>query len=89
MKHLKSDEKLFSFGDKSETIFIIAHGQIGIIAEDGHDLGNQEKGAIIGSYGFFNNKTRSAHAKALKPTKVFFMVSTILYSINSLLSCIS
>lgn len=74
VKHLKSDDKLFSFGDKSDEIFIVGHGLISIIAEDGHDLGNQGHGAIVGSYGFFTNKPRSAHAKALKPTKLFFMV---------------
>ena len=88
VKHIESGDKLFSFGDKSDEIFIIGHGLISIIAEDGHDLGNQGHGAIIGSYGFFNNKTRSAHAKALKPSKLFFMVNIFILfnNINSLLS---
>ena len=77
VKYLKTGEQLFSFGEKSDKLYVLAHGQIGIIGEDGRDHGTQEKGGIIGRYGFFNNKTRSANAKALKPSKLFFMVSLL------------
>jgi CRP-like cAMP-binding protein len=71
---LEKGDKLFSFGEKSDKLYIVAHGAISIISEDGIDYGTQGRGALVGTFGFFNNKTRSAHAKALKQTKLFYMV---------------
>ena len=84
--NLEKGEKLFACGEKSDKLYILLHGQIGILSDEGVDYGTQEKGALIGTFGFYNNKPRSAHAKALKSSRLFYIVSlnSSYYYINQL-----
>jgi CRP/FNR family transcriptional regulator, cyclic AMP receptor protein len=73
MKTLKKNEILFREGDSSDAMYVIKSGKIAITKAKGSSeivLAELKAGDMLGEMAFFDNKPRSAGAKALSDTVV-------------------
>lgn len=71
--NLDKGHVLFKEGDTPDALYIIDSGKIAITKKRGAvelELVVLEKGQVLGEMGFFDNKSRSASAKALTAVKV-------------------
>jgi len=73
VKMYKAGDTVFKYGDKGDILYIIAQGDVECISNEGVDFGTSSKGKILGQFGFFNNKTRSANAKAIKDCRIYYI----------------
>lgn len=72
-KSLKKNEYLFREGDASEAMYVIKSGKLGVLKSKGNSeilLAELGPGDMIGEMAFFDNKPRSASARALADTMV-------------------
>lgn len=75
-KTLKTNEILFNQGDEPDNMYIVKSGQIAIFLTDGTEtktLAIAGVGELIGEISLFDNKTRSAGAKALSETSLVIL----------------
>ena len=72
---LRRGDVLFSEGDESAELFVVEKGRIAIANRsiDGREsvLALMEPGDVFGEMGLFDGVGRSAHARALEPSRVF------------------
>lgn len=64
---------VFKYGDRGDILYIISQGEVECISSTGVDYGTLGKGKMLGQFGFFNNKTRSASATAIKDCRIFYI----------------
>ena len=72
-KELKKDEILFREGDASDSAFVVKSGRLAITKSKGNSdiiLAELGPGSMLGEMAFFDNKPRSAGAKALSESVV-------------------
>ena len=72
-KGYKPGEEVFKYGDKGDILYIIAQGEVACISNEGLDFGTATKGKLLGQFAFFSNKTRSANAKAIKESRIYYI----------------
>ncbi len=83
VKKLSKGDILFREGDTSEAIYIIKSGRIAITKAKGSGeivLAEKKAGEMLGEMAFFDNKPRSAGAKAISDTEVIALPFTALYA---------
>lgn len=83
VKKLKNGDILFREGDSSDAIYVIKSGRIAITKAKGSGeiiLAEKKPGEMLGEMAFFDNKPRSAGAKAIAETEVIAMPFTSLYA---------
>ncbi len=72
---LRRGDVLFSEGEESAELFVVEKGRIAIAnrSADGREsvLALMEPGDVFGEMGLFDGVGRSAHARALEPSRVF------------------
>ena len=72
---LRRGDVLFAEGDSSSELFVVERGRIAIAnrSADGREsvVALMEAGDIFGEMGLFDGVGRSAHARALEPSRVF------------------
>lgn len=72
-RQLRKNDYLFREGDPSEAMYVIKSGKLGVLKSKGNSeitLAELGPGDMIGEMAFFDNKPRSASAKALADTVV-------------------
>lgn len=73
VKKLSKNDILFREGDPSDAMYVIKSGRIAITKAKGSGeiiLAEKAGGEMLGEMGFFDNKPRSAGAKAIQDTEV-------------------
>ena len=83
IKSLKKDDILFREGDPSDAMYVIKKGQIAITKAKGAQeiiLAELNPGAMLGEMAFFDNKPRSAGAKAMGDAEVICLPFNALYA---------
>jgi CRP/FNR family cyclic AMP-dependent transcriptional regulator len=83
LKKLKDGDILFREGDSSDAIYVIKSGRIAITKAKGSGeiiLAEKKSGEMLGEMAFFDNKPRSAGAKAIADTEVIALPFTSLYA---------
>src|ERR1700733_10564890 len=83
VKKLKEGDVLFREGDASDAIYVIKTGRIAITKAKGNGeiiLAEIKSGEMLGEMAFFDNKPRSAGAKALQDTEIIALPFTSLYA---------
>ncbi len=82
-RELKKGELLFREGDQSDAMYVIKKGQISVVKTKGAgevELAELGAGAMIGEMAFFDNKPRSAGARAKSDSTVIVLPFTSLYA---------
>lgn len=80
---LKKDQLLFREGDESDAMYVIKTGRIAITKSKGASeivLAELHAGEMLGEMAFFDNRTRSASAKALTSTEVICLPFAALHA---------
>jgi len=83
VKKLGKGEVLFREGDASDAMYVIKSGRIAITKSKGSGeiiLAEKSTGEMLGEMAFFDNKPRSAGAKAVADTEVISLPFTSLYA---------
>src|SRR3984885_10643357 len=83
VKKLSKGDFLFHEGDPSDAIYVIKSGRIAITKAKGSGeivLAEKKSGEMLGEMAFFDNKPRSAGAKAVQDTEVIALPFTSLYA---------
>ncbi|NCN95624.1 MAG: Crp/Fnr family transcriptional regulator [Bdellovibrionales bacterium] len=83
IKKLQNGEILFREGDPSDSMFVIKSGRIAITKSKGAGeiiLAEKKKGEMLGEMAFFDNKPRSAGAKAVSECEVIVLPFSSLYA---------
>lgn len=83
IKKLKTGEVLFREGDESDAMYVIKSGRIAITKAKGAGeiiLAEKKKGEMLGEMAFFDNKPRSAGAKAIVDSEVITLPFSSLYA---------
>ncbi|MEQ1875991.1 MAG: Crp/Fnr family transcriptional regulator [Bdellovibrionia bacterium] len=83
MKKLGPNDLLFREGDPSDAMYVIKSGRLSIFKAKGKaeiQLAEVGPGSMIGEMAFFDNKPRSASAKALQDTEVIILPFKALYA---------
>ncbi len=83
IKKLKVGEILFREGDSSDAMYVIKSGRIAITKSKGSGeiiLAEKKKGEMLGEMAFFDNKPRSAGAKAISECEVITLPFASLYA---------
>lgn len=83
IKKLSVGEVLFREGDPSDAMYVIKSGRIAITKSKGSGeiiLAEKKKGEMLGEMAFFDNKPRSAGAKALTDCEVITLPFSSLYA---------
>jgi CRP-like cAMP-binding protein len=83
IKKLNKGDVLFKEGDSSDAIYVIKSGRIAITKAKGNGeiiLAEKKTGEMLGEMAFFDNKPRSAGAKALQETEIIALPFTSLYA---------
>src|SRR5580704_9516417 len=83
VKKLNKGDVLFKEGDASDAIYVIKTGRIAITKAKGSGeivLAEKKNGEMLGEMAFFDNKPRSAGAKAIQETEVITLPFTSLYA---------
>ncbi|HAG90643.1 MAG TPA: porin, partial [Bdellovibrionales bacterium] len=83
IKKLQAGEILFREGDSSDAMYVIKSGRIAITKTKGAGeiiLAEKKKGEMLGEMAFFDNKPRSAGAKAVTECEVISLPFTSLYA---------
>jgi CRP-like cAMP-binding protein len=83
VKKLNKGDILFKEGDSSDAIYVIKSGRIAITKAKGNGeiiLAEKKSGEMLGEMAFFDNKPRSAGAKALQETEIIALPFTSLYA---------
>ncbi len=83
LKKLNRGEILFREGDPPDAIYVIKSGRIAITKAKGNGeiiLAEKKTGEMLGEMAFFDNKPRSAGAKAVSDTEVIALPFTALYA---------
>lgn len=83
IKKLSVGEVLFREGDPSDAMYVIKSGRIAITKSKGSGeiiLAEKKKGEMLGEMAFFDNKPRSAGAKALTECEVITLPFSSLYA---------
>jgi CRP-like cAMP-binding protein len=76
LKKLGPNDLLFREGDASDAMYVIKTGRVSIFKAKGKaeiELAQVGPGAMIGEMAFFDNKPRSASAKAVQETEVIIL----------------
>jgi CRP-like cAMP-binding protein len=83
IKKLSKGDVLFREGDSSDAIYVIKSGRIAITKAKGSGeivLAEKKSGEMLGEMAFFDNKPRSAGARAVQDTEVIALPFTSLYA---------
>jgi CRP-like cAMP-binding protein len=83
VKKLASGDVLFREGDPSDAMYVIKSGRLAITKCKGSGeiiLAEKKSGEMLGEMAFFDNKPRSAGAKALQETEVIALPFSALYA---------
>src|SRR5580704_8364212 len=83
VRKLGKNDILFREGDPSDAMYVIKSGRIAITKAKGSGeiiLAEKKSGEMLGEMAFFDNKPRSAGAKAVAETEVIAMPFTSLYA---------
>lgn len=83
VKKLGKGDILFREGDPSDTMYVIKSGRIAITKAKGSGeiiLAEKAGGEMLGEMAFFDNKPRSAGAKAVQDTEVILLPFTSLHA---------
>ena len=83
IKQLKKDEILFREGDPSDAMYVIKKGRIAITKAKGNSeitLAELKPGEMLGEMAFFDNKPRSAGAKAAQESEVIMLPFSALHA---------
>ena len=83
VKKLNKGDILFKEGDASDAIYVIKSGRVAITKAKGAGeiiLAEKKTGEMLGEMAFFDNKPRSAGAKALQETEIIALPFTALYA---------
>jgi CRP/FNR family transcriptional regulator, cyclic AMP receptor protein len=83
VRKLSKGETLFREGDASDAIYVIKSGRIAITKAKGSGeiiLAEKKPGEMLGEMAFFDQKPRSAGAKAISETEVITLPFTSLYA---------
>ncbi len=83
IKELKKGELLFREGDPSDAMYIIKKGKIAIVKTKGTgevELAELGPGELVGEMAFFDNKSRSAGARAKLDSSVIVLPFTSLFA---------
>ena len=83
MQKLKKGDVLFREGDESDAMYVIKSGRIAITKAKGNSeviLAELKTGEMLGEMAFFDNKPRSAGAKALMETEIISLPFNALHA---------
>lgn len=83
IKQLKKDEILFREGEASDAMYVIKKGRIAITKAKGSSeiiLAELKPGEMLGEMAFFDNKPRSAGAKAAQDSEVITLPFSALHA---------
>lgn len=83
MQKLKKGDVLFREGDESDAMYVIKSGRIAITKAKGNSeviLAELKTGEMLGEMAFFDNKPRSAGAKALQDTDIISLPFSALHA---------
>src|SRR3954470_15902856 len=83
VKKLAKGDILFREGDPSDAMYVIKGGRIAITKAKGSGeiiLAEKKPGEMLGEMAFFDNKPRSAGAKAIQETEVIALPFSSLYA---------
>lgn len=83
VKKLNKGDILFKEGDSPDAIYVIKSGRIAITKAKGNGeiiLAEKKSGEMLGEMAFFDNKPRSAGAKAVQETEIITLPFTALYA---------
>src|SRR5437660_6377725 len=83
IKKLNKGDVLFKEGDSSDAIYVIKSGRIAITKAKGNGeiiLAEKKTGEMLGEMAFFDDKPRSAGAKAIADTEVIALPFSSLHA---------
>lgn len=83
VKKLSVGEVLFREGDPSDAMYVVKSGRLAITKSKGAGeiiLAEKKKGEMLGEMAFFDNKPRSAGAKAITECEVIILPFSSLYA---------
>lgn len=83
VKKLSKNEVLFREGDESDAMYVIKSGRIAITKAKGSGeiiLAEKKAGEMLGEMAFFDNKPRSAGAKAIQDVEVIILPFSALHA---------
>lgn len=83
IRKIHKGDVLFKEGDVSDAIYVIKSGRIAITKAKGNGeivLAEKKTGEMLGEMAFFDNKPRSATAKAIQDTEIITLPFTALYA---------
>lgn len=83
IRKIHKGDILFKEGDASDAIYVIKSGRIAITKAKGNGeiiLAEKKNGEMLGEMAFFDNKPRSATAKAIQDTEIITLPFSSLYA---------
>ncbi len=83
VKNLSKNDILFREGDSSDAMYVIKTGRIAITKAKGSGeivLAEKKAGEMLGEMAFFDNKPRSAGARAIQDTEVIILPFSALHA---------